>query len=233
MMNLIKADLHVHTIFSPDSRITPEALAKDAALKGIDAVAVTDHGTIKGALEVEKLDTDLQVIVGEEVWTKDGEIIGLFLKEEVPNFTTAQVAADNIKEQGGLVMIPHPLSRRIPSRIDEKVLHEIMPSVDILEVINARNTVIEDEDRTRQLAEKYNKLTCAGSDAHRIPSLGRAFTTMESFDTPEEFLENLRTAKLDVLERTSYLISGLMTLQIFYRVRPYMLLKMFFPRRFG
>src|SRR3990172_192148 len=124
-MSKIKADLHVHTNYSPDSRLSIDALLIEAVKKDISAVAITDHGAIKGAIELRnRADGKLKVIVGEEVWTKDGELIGLFLDKEIPNFMTALETAKFIKEQGGLVMAPHPFGRRIPSKIAEKTLHE-------------------------------------------------------------------------------------------------------------
>ena len=107
---LIKADFHMHTHFSPDSETPPEKLVARCVEVGLSCIAVTDHNTIEGALEVERI-APFMVIVGEEVASSDGEITGLFLKEPVPKGLSPQETARRIKDQGGLVSLPHPFDR--------------------------------------------------------------------------------------------------------------------------
>jgi predicted metal-dependent phosphoesterase TrpH len=103
----LRADFHSHSHYSRDSVISPQAFIDRCLRKGIDCIAVTDHNEIEGAFVIQKL-APFKVIVGEEVKTSEGEIIGLFLKELVPKGMSPEDTIDCIHEQGGLAVIPHP-----------------------------------------------------------------------------------------------------------------------------
>ena len=104
---MLKADLHMHTAFSLDCDTPPEVVVKRCIAAGLNCIAITDHNTIRGALEVGKL-ADFRVIVGEEVKSSEGDIIGLFLEEEIPRGLSPLETVSRIKDQDGLVMVPHP-----------------------------------------------------------------------------------------------------------------------------
>ena len=192
----IVADLHMHTRWSHDCSIEPSALVDHAEAEGLGAIAVTDHNVFGGALETVALARrrDLIVIPGEEVKTeRDGEVIGLFLREEIPRGMSFADTVAAIREQEGVVYVPHPFDRMhaIPA---PATLHRHLPEIDVLEVYNARLLFDAYNDEALRFARKYGLLQGAGSDAHVLQGLGTGVLRMRRFDGPEEFLLSLRTA---------------------------------------
>jgi predicted metal-dependent phosphoesterase TrpH len=176
---------------------TPELLDW-AEQQGLGAIAVTDHNAFGGALEALELTRGrrLTVIPGEEVKTDgQGEVIGLFLSEEIPRGLSFEETIAAIRAQGGLVYLPHPFDRRhaIP---DPATLHRHLADIDVFEVYNARLLFETYNDEALRFARKYNLTMGAGSDAHVLPGLGTGVVRMRSFRTPEEFLISLRTAQV-------------------------------------
>ncbi|MEE9324142.1 MAG: PHP domain-containing protein, partial [Dehalococcoidia bacterium] len=133
----LRADFHMHTHYSSDCATPPERLVARCVEVGLSCIALTDHNTIKGALEVERM-APFKVIVAEEIKTPFGEITGLVLKEEVPPGLSPQETVARIKEQGGLVSIPHPFDRFRNSVLKYEALESILSQVDIIEVFNSR-----------------------------------------------------------------------------------------------
>ena len=198
---MLRADLHVHTSYSKDSGATPGSVVEQCVKKGLNCVAVTDHNTIEGALVVQK-QAPFSVIIGEEVKSTAGDVIGLFLKKQVSAGLTPVETAQAIKEQGGLVMVPHPFDRVRPSAVGMDAFEEIAPHVDIVETYNARNLFGKDDDKAMAVAEKYGLIFAVASDAHTAGELGRTYNEMPDFDgTPQGFLKALSQATL-VTNRT-------------------------------
>lgn len=191
----LKADLHLHTDRSPDSLISVPRLIQECAARGIDCVAVTDHNTIEGALVVREM-APFKAIVGEEVKTREGEIIGFFLSEEIPRGLSPEETVRRIKEQGGLVCIPHPFDRLRREPLRAAARERILPQVDIIETLNARVTFKSDNEKARVLAQERGLALSAGSDAHSPREVGRAYVEMPEFQTPQEFLQALRAGKI-------------------------------------
>jgi predicted metal-dependent phosphoesterase TrpH/glycosyltransferase involved in cell wall biosynthesis len=192
----IVADLHMHTNWSHDCSIEPPALVEHAEDEGLGAIAVTDHNVFGGARETLELarGRELIVIPGEEVKTdRDGEVIGLFLTEEIPRGMSFADTVAAIREQEGVVYVPHPFDRMhaIPS---PATLHRHLPEIDVLEVYNARLLFDAYNDEALRFARKYGLLTGAGSDAHVLQGVGTGALRMRRFDGAEEFLLSLRTA---------------------------------------
>jgi predicted metal-dependent phosphoesterase TrpH/glycosyltransferase involved in cell wall biosynthesis len=190
----IVVDLHLHTSWSHDCQIPVEDLLDHAEAEGLGAIAVTDHNVFGGALEaVEQAHgRDLIVIPGEEVKTADqGEVIGLFLSEEIPRGLSFGETVDAIRAQGGVVYLPHPFDRMhaIP---DPATLHRHLAQVDVLEVYNARLLFEGYNDEALRFARKYDLTMGAGSDAHVLQGVGTGAVRMRAFDGPEEFLVSLR-----------------------------------------
>lgn len=207
---MLKADLHMHTHFSPDSEMSPERLVARCLEVGLSCVAVTDHDTIEGALEVRGL-ASFTVIIGEEVASSQGEITGLFLRDQVPPGLSPVETARRIKDQGGLVSLPHPFDRFRRRVISRSALEEMTPYVDIVEVFNARNNMAADDRKAYDFALERRLLTSGVSDAHTPYELGRAHIEMPDFDgTPEDFKRALAEGKI-VGRRTSPLIHVLTT----------------------
>ncbi|HEY3181836.1 MAG TPA: glycosyltransferase [Gaiellaceae bacterium] len=194
----ILADLHMHTNWSHDCSIDAAELVDHAEAEGLGAIAVTDHNVFGGALETVDLarDRELVVIPGEEVKTDNqGEVIGLFLREEIPRGLSFADTVAAIREQGGLVYLPHPFDRMhaIP---DPQTLHRHLADVDVFEVYNARLLFEAYNDEALRFARKYNLTMGAGSDAHVLQGVGTGALRMRAFRDAEEFLLSLRTAEV-------------------------------------
>jgi predicted metal-dependent phosphoesterase TrpH len=218
----ITIDLHLHTDWSHDCSIPTEELLDHAEEIGLGGIAVTDHNVFGGALEAVELarDRDLVVIPGEEVKTDNqGEVIGLFLQEEIPRGLTFADTIGAIRERGGLVYLPHPFDRlhAIP---DPATIHRHLSEIDVFEVYNARLLRDSFNEEALRFARKYRLLQGAGSDAHVLPGVGTGAVRMRRFEGPEEFLLSLRSA--EILRRPkslAYLQSLKWVAQVKERVR--------------
>jgi predicted metal-dependent phosphoesterase TrpH len=194
----ILADLHMHTNWSHDCQIAAPELLEYAEALELGAIAITDHNVFGGALEAAELASarDLIVIPGEEVKTDNqGEIIGLFLNEEIPGGMTFADTIAAIREQGGLVYLPHPFDR-IHTIPDPATIQHHLADIDVFEVYNARLLFETYNEEALRFARKYGLQMGAGSDAHVLQGVGTGVLRMRSFDGSEEFLLSLRTAQV-------------------------------------
>jgi predicted metal-dependent phosphoesterase TrpH len=194
----VVVDLHMHTSWSHDCSIDPAELVDFSLREGLGAIAVTDHNVFGGALEAADYarGRDLVVIPGEEVKTDgQGEVIGLFLEREIPRGLSFADTIAAIREQGGLVYLPHPFDRMhaIP---DPRTLHRHLADIDVFEVYNARLLFEAYNDEALRFARKYNLTMGAGSDAHVLQGVGTGALRMRAFRDAEEFLISLRTAEV-------------------------------------
>jgi predicted metal-dependent phosphoesterase TrpH/glycosyltransferase involved in cell wall biosynthesis len=218
----IVCDLHMHTSWSHDCTVEPEELLEHAEAIGLGAIAVTDHNVFGGALEAVELarERGLVVIAGEEIKTHEqGEVIGLFLREEIPRGMSFSETIAAIKEQEGLVYLPHPFDR-LHAVPDPATLHRHLDDIDVFEVYNARLLFEAFNDEAVRFARKYGLIMGAGSDAHVLQGVGTGGLRMRAFDGPTEFLASLQTA--EVLRRPkslAYLQSLKWMAQVKERVR--------------
>lgn len=157
----MKGVFHIHTKYSFDTLMSPASIIKYIKSAGLDFAAITDHDTIKGAVEANEIG-DIPIIIGAEYFTDKGDVIGLFLTKEIETRKSTEVIAE-IRKQGGIVVLPHPCREH---KLDE----ELLSSVDIIEVFNSKCSVKENQF-AEELAEKYKKLRIAGSDAHFLKQL--------------------------------------------------------------
>lgn len=173
LSTLLKYDLHVHSKYSMKCGILePYEIIKHAMTKGLNGIAITDHDTIKGGLECKKYETDsLKVIVGCELNTRQGEIIGLFLNEEIRSREINE-AIDEIHAQGGLVTVPHPFDTMRRSTL--KHMSEHVGKIDAIEVFNARCIFDKSNNEALEFARKQRIPATAGSDAHYANEIGLA-----------------------------------------------------------
>ena len=207
---MLRADFHMHTHFSGDCLTPPEALVRRCEQVGLNCIAVTDHNTIRGAIAVREL-APFHVIVGEEISTTGGDIIGLFLEQEVPAGLEPMEAAQRVKEQGGLVSIPHPFDRVRGSAVSAQALADLLPLADIVEAFNSRNNLGADDRKAEELAREHGLLMSGVTDAHTAMELGRTYVEMPEFDgTPEGFKRALAEGTI-VGRRMSPLIHVLTT----------------------
>jgi predicted metal-dependent phosphoesterase TrpH len=194
------ADFHIHTRFSRDSILTEEKFITRAIERGLTHVAVTNHNNVEGAIAVRDkvaemgLSDKLTVILGEEVSTADGEVVGMFLTKTIPRGLSANETADEIHRQGGLVSIPHPFDPFRGSHIKEGPLRNLaeVGKIDMIEVFNCRVTIQGHNDEAAEFAKRYDIPGIAASDSHSSFEVAMAFNAMPAFDSADE----LRTALL-------------------------------------
>lgn len=196
-----KADIHVHTMYSgvhrmgflrfPESVADPADVVRKAKECGMDVVCVTDHNSIQGALcaarAAEQMD-GIEVVVGEEITTLDGEVLALFIREEIPADLSAKETIRRIRAQGGLVIAPHPFSLHCPclkDRIDDMDL-------DGIEVLNGGHIDDFSNPEAARAAESGKWARMGGSDSHHLKTIGSAYTEFEG-----RTAEDLRRAILD------------------------------------
>ena len=163
---------------------------------------MADHNSVAGALRLRNT-AQFKVIVAEEILTVAGEIMGLFLSEAVPPGLSAQETISRIRDQGGLVAIPHPFGRSLPWHHNMLVSPEILSQVDIIEVFNSRTPFSSSIRRAAMLAKEQGKAASAGSDAHTLGEIGRAYVQMPDFNGPEDFLASLAQGQV-VGHKSSY-----------------------------
>jgi predicted metal-dependent phosphoesterase TrpH len=186
--------MHLHTMWSGDATTTPDELAEAVAETAIDVLCITDHGTTNGAVELaDRL--GCAVVVGQEVRTGVGEIIGLFLRSRIPSGLPPADVCRAIRDQGGITYVPHPFD---PMRacLREDVLLSLVGEglVDAVEVLNAKTSLSHLNARAAALAAEHGLAAGAGSDAHVPAAVGAAYVEMAEFDLgdPAAFLAALR-----------------------------------------
>lgn len=197
--NLIRVDCHNHTHYSPDSILSPGTMISRAKSRGLSVICVTDHNTVRGGVKAREVAAErypeVRVIVGEEVHTSDGEVLGLFLSEDIPRGLTPDEAIDRIHAQGGLAGAPHPFDT-YRSSLGDEVTAAIVDKLDFIEGLNARMVRGEANDKAQEFAKAHNKPMSAASDAHSPREVARCYVEMPNFETPQDFLKSLRAGTL-------------------------------------
>ena len=201
---MLKADFHVHTKYSPDCNTPLPKIVSRCLNIGINCIAIADHGTIKGALKMREL-APFTVIVAEEILTTHGEIMGMFLQEEIPSGLSVEQTIERIRAQNGLICIPHPFDRLRYSALDGDIVEELAEQIDVIEVFNARSLLASHANKARLFAQKYGIRQSAGSDAHTAGEIGNAYVEMPEFKGRDDFLPALAKGKV-VGHRTNPII---------------------------
>jgi len=191
----MRIDLHCHTRYSRDSLNTFDALLRRMEQRGLDMVAITDHNTMDGALEFCRRAPD-RFVVGEEIKTLQGELIALFLEEQVPPGFSVQETIAWVHAQGGLVGASHPLDRLRAEAMGRKTLESIHKHLDFIEVFNARTVFLGDNRLARGMASRWGLPGSAGSDAHAPLEVGRAYVKMPHFEGRFDFLDCLAQGQI-------------------------------------
>jgi len=193
------ADFHIHTRFSRDSILPEERFIKLAIERGLTHVAITNHNNVEGAIAVRdkvaelNLQDQLTVILGEEVSTADGEVVGLFLSKTIPRGLSAKETADEIHRQGGLVSIPHPFDPFRGSHIKAGPLRNLaeLGKIDMVEIFNCRVALQRHNLEAAEFARRYDIPGIAASDAHSSFEIAMAFNALPPFDTADELKAGL------------------------------------------
>ena len=163
--------------------------------RGINCIAISDHGTAEGALKMQSI-APFPVIVAEEVLTPHGEIMGMFLKETVPSGLSVEQTISQIKAQGALVNIPHPFDIFRQSTLDSSIIEAIVDQIDLIEVFNSRYLLLRSAIKAQTFAQKYGLPQSAGSDAHTPDEIGNAYIEMPEFNGKDDFLNALKKSKI-------------------------------------
>ncbi len=193
---MLRVDCHLHTVASGDAFTTLDQLAERAVTERIDVVAITDHNETRAAMAAAVWTGPVRVIVGEEIRTQAGEVIGLFLTERIPYVLPVADVVARIRAQGGLVYLPHPFD---PARGSVGAAAEGLCAAGMADVIEVFNAKIADQDlnaRAADLAARWGLPGGAGSDAHDPAGVGAAYLEMPDFDGPGDFLAALASARV-------------------------------------
>jgi len=177
-------DFHIHSKFSYDSLLNPKRIVRIAEKRGLDGIAITDHDTIKGALEASKFNNSIYVIIGSEIKTEIGDVIGLFLNEELTSKNFDEVV-DEVKRQDGLVVLPHPYKK------NQDIPNGILRKVDLIETLNGRLSP-ELNHKAQILAKNNGMPIIGGSDAHISKSIGCVKTI---FNCEKHAIQNVEDIK--------------------------------------
>ncbi|MFQ5806904.1 MAG: PHP domain-containing protein [Phycisphaerae bacterium] len=192
-MRPIKIAIHLHTHYSYDSNLPPAALVAAARRAGLDCVAITDHDEIDGALEARAVG-GLRVIVGEEISTADGHLLGLFLEQRIPPGLSAEETAAEIRAQGGVVLAPHPFCTLCNESL-QAAMWRLVEQLDGVEVYNAQNPLPWEDTRAAEFAQRTGLPVCVGMDAH-LRWLPATYQVMPDFTDAQSFLRALSQAEL-------------------------------------
>ena len=190
-MSLLKLDLHVHTIYSGDSIISPKNLIKYAKIKGLDGFAITDHDTLKAyaILKKQNLRNELVIIPGMEIKTHIGEITALFIEDNIEfknnHFLTV---VETVKENNGLIIIPHPFDFLRDNSLKIKYLNDeiIKKYINGIEILNSRIILKRCIKKAIVFNQKYNLFETGGSDAHLKEEIGNGYTLIQNTDKTHE-----------------------------------------------
>jgi predicted metal-dependent phosphoesterase TrpH len=198
--NSVLVDMHVHSIHSHDSSISLDTIISVIRKYGIFPI-ICDHDSIGGSLELAKYfrkhDIMFPEILAEEITTSEGEIIGIFLTEEIIPGLSAIETCEIIKSQGGLTIVPHPFDHFRKKSLNISVLEEIKGKIDIIEGYNARVLLHRDNKFAREYAGRSMIPVSIGSDAHTSKELGKCYGIFEHFDSAKTFLRNIRSMSVE------------------------------------
>ncbi len=191
---MLKIDLHTHSVASPDGGINAVQYRQALESGLLDCIAITDHNRIDFALEMQRTLGE-RIIVGEEIMTLDGEIIGLFLNNAVKSDLPAKETVQEIKRQGGLVYVPHPFET-VRKGIEPSTLEDLADQVDIIEVCNGRAFLQNRSQQTVVWTRLNRKISAASSDAHGQRGLGETYTLVSKLPDRNNLLDLLSVGAL-------------------------------------
>lgn len=197
---MCRTEFHLHTRYSHDSMMGKMALLAMCKIRRLDCVAITDHNEIEGAKSFRDFlgRHGIDVIVGEEVFTSEGEIIGLFLSKGIDPGLTPELTIAAIKEQDGIVYVPHPYDeKRFKTVLRSDVLADCACEIDCIEVHNGRNEVEDFSRKQAELAKRFGIVPVVGGDAHCFFEVGRNYCITKTPFSRDRFIETLESARFE------------------------------------
>jgi predicted metal-dependent phosphoesterase TrpH len=195
MADFWRVDFHSHTVYSKDGLTGIRKFIDAARRAGLDRIAVTDHNTARGGLEAASLAPDL-IIPGEEIQTSEGELLGYYVREEIPKGGTPEATIARLREQGAAVSVSHPFDRFRRGAWNPVTLARIVPLVDAVEGFNARCMFAADNRQAADFARGYRLPITAGSDAHAALEIGAAGLEIPPFHDGGTLRAAFRSARV-------------------------------------
>ncbi len=195
MADILRADFHSHTVYSKDGLTGIRKYIDAARRAGLDRIAVTDHNTVRGALEAASLAPDL-IIPGEEIQTSEGELLGYYVREEIPKGLTPEASIVRLREQGAAVSVSHPFDRFRRGAWNPVTLARIVPWIDAVEGFNARCMFAADNRDAADFARSHRLPVTAGSDAHAALEIGAAGLEIPPFHDGDTLRAAFRGARV-------------------------------------
>ncbi|MEI6291739.1 MAG: PHP-associated domain-containing protein [Chloroflexota bacterium] len=193
-MRKINVEFHCHTNFSKDSLLKPKDLVSMAMKKKLDRVIITDHNSIKGAVEASKIAPGM-IVIGEEIMTTKGELLAAFVLEELPGGLEPQEAIRLLRSQGAFISVSHPYDVFRSGHWKEKDLLEIIPFVDAIEVFNSRCMSMKPNDQAAEFAKRHQLAGTVGSDAHAGIELGKSYLVLDDFSDRSGLIQAMISAR--------------------------------------
>jgi predicted metal-dependent phosphoesterase TrpH len=194
----MRLDLHIHSKYSFDSILETRKIIKTAIKKKLDGIAITDHDTIIGGKKaVRENKSSLLIIVGAEIRAEIGDLIGLFLNEEIKSRNSLEIL-DEIKSQGGIAVLPHPFKGH---KITKETANELLKQIDCIEALNSRAPITMEQ---RQILTSFNKSLVACSDAHFASEIGSCQTIIKTSSTDMDHIKDSILSKNKILFCTHY-----------------------------
>lgn len=188
-----QVELHCHTLYSKDCVVKLDTILRLCDQRSIDKIAITDHNTAEAAIAMQKHAPE-RVIVGEEIMTTQGELLGYFMQESIPAGLTPEETIKRLRDQGAAISVSHPFDRLRKGAWQEADLRRILDKVDAIEVFNSRCMFGEDNQKARAFAAETGTLGTVGSDAHSKMEYGRALMVMQPFEGASDFVAGLASA---------------------------------------
>jgi predicted metal-dependent phosphoesterase TrpH len=195
MPNLVKAEFHCHSRYSKDSLVPVDKLRAECLNKGIQRLVVTDHNNIAGALNAHDLDPVL-FIIGEEIMTTDGELLGIFVKEPIPGGLPPEETIEVLRSQGAFISVAHPFDTMRSGHWERDNLMKILPQIDAIEVFNSRCIDRQANKIAHEFAQEHQLLVTVGSDSHTLKEVGTSTLRLPLFEDVDSLREALKSAEL-------------------------------------
>jgi predicted metal-dependent phosphoesterase TrpH len=176
----VKAEFHCHSSYSKDSLVTIRSMISTCQRKNIQRLVITDHNNILGAIIAHELD-QVRFIIGEEIMTQQGELLGIFVKKQIPAGLPASITIELLRSQGAFISVSHPFDSLRQGHWDIDDLLNIVHDIDAIEVFNSRCLNPRFNTLASEFAQQYKLLRIVGSDAHSTGEIGTATLTMPEF----------------------------------------------------